>query len=92
MLQLGPANNGAWRKLEISKKGKLVEPYEEFELEAMQLLLDGLPDSLSDGVDEELRLCGFEDGDPEPSEDPPSPGDQQLCDANDDVTRLPAAK
>ena len=55
----------------------------------MQLLLDGLPDCLSDGVDEELRLGGFEDGDPEPSEDPPPARDQQLRDAHDDIPRLP---
>ena len=47
------------------------------------------PDSLSDGVDEELRLCGFEDGDPEPAEDPPPARDQQLRHPDDDVTRLP---
>ena len=47
------------------------------------------PDGLSDGIDEELRLSGFEDGDSEPSENPPPARDQQLCHANDDVTRLP---
>ena len=55
-------------------------------------MLNLIPDSLSYGVDEELRLGGFEDGDPEPAEDPPPARDQQLRDAHDDVTCLPTAK
>ena len=47
------------------------------------------PDCLSDWVDEELSLGGFEDRHPEQPEHPPPARDEQLGDPDDDVPRLP---